>query len=269
MILKTALITGASSGIGKEFAHALARKQDCNLILVARDAEKLTAVKESIESIWKASTKTAAEAPFIIIESIDLASKPARDDLLLRLGRDQRTIDLLINNAGIVYRETFGSSDAALNNQMMDVNCAAPLHLCRMLLPNMQKNGAGSIINVCSTLALMPMPRFSCYAASKAFLLHFSVALANEVRDQGIKVLALCPGATDTPGHRARHPVGEKNLLGCMSAEKIATLGLKALENNSVVCIPGILNRLVFGALRIIPVTLSAKILGMLAVRNS
>lgn len=252
---KTALITGASSGIGRQFALSLAQTREWNLILVARDTENLIHVQQTIQALW------VTAGPSVTIESVDLAREADRTALM---GRLQATaIDLLINNAatgfGISALHRFTASDAKANEHMLNLNCIAPIHLCRLILPAMVARQSGAIINVCSRRALSPTPFLACYAASKTFLLHMSVALREETRGSGIKILAFCPSPTDTPGHR-NSTNGLKTLFRPMPAEHAVQAALKALENDAAVCVAGLMNKLVFGIFHRMPFALAARI---------
>ncbi len=248
MPTQTALITGASSGIGKEFALALAARGGWNLILVSRDTQRLAPVCEDIRNLWQ-------NDPTLVLktETADLTIESQRDHLIQR----NPTIDLLINNAGVGFGfsalATLDQTSANATTGMIDLHCAAPAHLCRLVLPGMLSRSKGSIINVCSRRALAPMPYLACYAATKSFLLYFSVALASEMRPRGIRVLALCPGSTHTKGNNNRKAA---------SATSVVTQALAALDKNKTIYITGLANRLVFNALRLLPMTWSAAFQG-------
>ncbi|WAT00968.1 SDR family NAD(P)-dependent oxidoreductase [Rouxiella chamberiensis] len=185
---KTALITGASSGIGLEFAHQLAAR-GVALILIARSREKLNALATEL-------TQKHGVATTVIVQ--DLAQAQANAALVARLNELRLSPDILINNAGFATYGFFEAQSVERQKEEVQINCLVPVELTHSLLPAMLTRGSGVIINVASTAAMQPDPYMAIYGASKAFLLSFSNALWAENRTRGIRVLALCPGATDT-----------------------------------------------------------------------
>ncbi len=186
--MATALITGASSGIGAEFARALARRQT-DLVLVARRAERLEELAERLHQ--EAGVRT-----WVVPQ--DLSLPDAGDTLQATIAAENLSIDMLVNNAGFGDYGEFASRDASKQLQMLDLNVRSLVELTHRFLVPMQERGTGSIINVASIAAFQPLPYMSVYAATKAFVLSFSEALWAENRDKGIKILALCPGPTET-----------------------------------------------------------------------
>ena len=185
---KTALITGASTGIGAEFAHVLARK-GCELILVARTESKLRDLADELSAQHNIKAHVIAQDL-----SDEWASRAIESEVK---ARDLR-VDILINNAGFATQGDFETTDAdALHGQVM-LNVTALVDLTRAFLPAMVERRSGIIVNVASTAAFLPLPTQAVYAATKAFVLSWSEALWAENRARGVKVLALCPGATDT-----------------------------------------------------------------------
>lgn len=184
-----ALITGASSGLGEEYARQLARR--CRrIVLVARRKERLL----DLENVLKGLN------PDLEVGSlqVDLAVAAERADMISRLAGTLWMPDLLVNNAGMGDYGEFGSADWDKLHQMIQVNATALTHLTHAFLPEMLSRGAGAIVNVSSLAADLPIPDFAVYAATKAYVTSFSEALRMEVRDRGVSVLAVCPGPVRT-----------------------------------------------------------------------
>lgn len=185
----TALITGASTGIGAEFAHELAARGS-HLVLVARSEDKLTALATEIR------TKTGVSVEVI---PADLANSEGVDGLIAELSARGIVVDALFNNAGF---GTFGdliSSEPDRIAQEVDLNVGALTRLTTRLLPGIAARPAGAIVNIASNAAFQPIPHMAVYAATKAYVLSFTQALWGELRGTSTRVLAVCPGATETP----------------------------------------------------------------------
>ncbi|MFZ4797940.1 MAG: SDR family NAD(P)-dependent oxidoreductase [Bacteroidia bacterium] len=217
---KWALITGASSGIGAEFAMQLAAL-NFNLVLVARRKEKLENL--SAELIAKNNIET-------LVISLDL-SKP---DFLETLMEQTNHLDigLLINNAGFAITGSFLNDQLENQLSLLDVNCKAPLILSHYFGNKMLVKGSGGIINIASTAAFLPLPYWSNYAASKAYLLSFSEGIWHELKDKGIDVLAVCPGPTQTEFAS----IANVNLNG-MTANDVVNYSLKNIGKKSSVIV--------------------------------
>ena len=185
---KTALVTGASSGIGAEFARVLARK-GCDLILVARSEDKLRALADELNA------KYGIEAHVIVQ---DLSDEWATRAVQSQVETRELRVDILINNAGFASQGDFETIDAERLHSQVMLNVTAVVDLTRAFLPAMLERKSGVIVNVASTAAFFPLSTQAVYGATKAFLLSWSEALWAENRERGVKVLALCPGATDT-----------------------------------------------------------------------
>lgn len=221
--MSTALITGASSGIGKAFAQQLAAR-NTNLVLVARSQEKLHQL-----------TKELQENHNIQVEVIvkDLTEPHAAQAIFDATQSKGLTIDLLINNAGFGDYGDFASSHGEKQIKIVHLNIVALVDLTHKFLPLMRQRQSGSIINVSSITAFQPMPYLSVYAASKAFIVSFSQALWAENRPYGIRVLVTCPGPIETNFFaEANFP---SNLAGSkeqmFTSEEVVQQSLKALEN--------------------------------------
>ena len=213
---KWALITGASSGIGTEFAKQLAAL-NFNLVLVARRKEKLENL--SAELIAKNKIET-------LVISLDLSSP----DFLETLKQQTSHLDigLLINNAGFAITGSFLNDKLENQLSLLDVNCKAPLILSHYFGNRMLSRGSGGIINIASTAAFLPLPYWSNYAASKAYLLSFSEGIWHELKHKGIDVLAVCPGPTQTEFAS----IAKVNFKG-MTANDVVNYALKNIGKKS------------------------------------
>ena len=185
---KTALITGASSGIGEQFARSLAAR-GANLVLVARRADRLDAIAKDIES------KTSSKVTTI---SLDLASVTAPAELVKIMSSKKVKVDVLINNAGFGTNARLQNQDLARISDEIALNVATLTQLTASFLPGMIKRDSGIIVNIASTAAYQAVPGMSVYAATKAFVLSFTEALWGELKGTQVKALAVSPGATAT-----------------------------------------------------------------------
>lgn len=225
-----ALITGASSGIGKAFAHVLATKKK-PLILTGREEAKLKTLAEELRS------REGIDVRFL---PIDLARSKELPFLPGKLQRMGITVDVLVNNAGF---GKYGSEDEikyedALN--MVNLNCRALLAMTKLFLPDMLKRGKGAIINIASTAGLAPWPKMSAYAATKAFVINYSQSLSQELKGKGIKVLCACPGPVATSfQERAGMKVDLKDYESYSDPQTIVEQTLAALKSNKDLVIVG------------------------------
>lgn len=224
------LITGASAGLGVEFARQLSA-DGARLVLAARRRDRLDAL--------------AAELGEARAVAIDLSEAGASQRLLADLEAHDEHVDLLVNNAGFGMVGAVAELDATRQRQMIDLNCGVLTELSRAVLPGMIARRRGGILNVASTAAFQAGPRFAVYSATKAYVLSFTEALHEEVLEHGIHVSCLCPGPTATEfGSVAGFTHGEKIDKVTMSAEEVVRLGLRGLDDNRAVVITGALNRL-------------------------
>lgn len=233
---KTALITGASGGIGEVFARQLAAR-GMNLILVARSEAKLRGIAEEL-------ARTHGIKADVVPSDL---SKPGAAAALHAATKGKNLgVDLLINNAGFGSFGRFESIEPRHESEMVQVNVAAPVELCHAYIPDMLARGGGAVINVASSAAFQPMAYFSSYAATKAFLLSFSEALWAEYRSRGLHVMAVCPGPTRTGFFEAtKSDVIEKvslfqNLM--MTSDQVVAQSLRALERRKHNVVTGWLN---------------------------
>src|SRR5919201_510439 len=194
---KTALITGASSGIGYELTQLFAR-DGYDLVLLARSQARLAQVADDLQHRYGVAVRVLA---------YDLAQPTAPTQIVAQLQQEDLAIEALVNNAGFATYGPFVATDLATELEMIQVNVVALTQLTKLLLPGMLQRRSGRILNVASTAAFQPGPLTAVYSATKAYVLSFSEALANEVRGSGVRVTALCPGPTRS-GFQRRAPTG-------------------------------------------------------------
>jgi len=245
------LITGASSGIGEEFARRLARDKR-NLVLVARSQDKLESLAAELAAAHGIQT-----VPLVF----DLTKEDAAQKLFDETARRNLDIDLLINNAGFGSLGAFTKFDAQRDAEMIDLNVKSLVALTHLYIRPMMTRRDGSVINVASTAAFQPVPFMATYAATKAFVLSFSEALAEEMRDYNVKVMALCPGATETDFFNAAQGARPPMRLVETPAQVVAT-ALHALKQGKPSVISGWSNFLVANSSRFFPRTLVTRIAG-------
>jgi len=238
---KSALITGASAGLGEEFALQLAQLGAARLVLVARRAERLTLLRARLLAV-RAGVQVETHA-------VDLANTEAVIQLTRDLDQAGFSPDILINNAGFGDLGLFETSDMAKIGQMLALNIDALTRLTHWALPGMLRRKQGWICNVGSTAGLIPLPTFAVYAATKAYVNSFSEALRVEVRGSGIEVLALCPGPVETEfGQVASRANGKRKFsppqFMCEPKEDVVRETLDALAFGHGRFIPGLLVRL-------------------------
>ncbi|MFN8389267.1 MAG: SDR family oxidoreductase [Bdellovibrionota bacterium] len=250
----TAIVTGASSGIGAEYARAFARRGKHDLWLVARRLDRLETLKAELQKIQADAGHSGCSVETI---GCDLGSPSARAELCRRLS-DLENIEFLVNNAGFGSYTSLLDSDVARELEMIHVNCDAPLELCRAALPRMVRNKRGRIINVCSTAAFLPIPYMSTYCGTKALLLNLSLALGAEVRKHGVTVLAHCPGPTVSEFHAAAGLKQKLRHIPAMATDVVVSQALAASEAGKSVLINGLRNRVLVAASRIVPLGLTA-----------
>lgn len=242
---KFALITGASAGIGRVFAEVLARRKIEKLVLVARRIDRLETLKSELQTNGFAGT--------ILTVSCDLRLDSERSRLKSEVDQAGIEIDLLVNNAGFGYVGKFLSDDPTNQLEMIETNCIAPVHLTQLFVPTMVKNKRGAVINVASVAAYPPLPYMATYGATKAFLLNWSVALSQELKRDGIKVLALCPGPTESDFHLVAGVESKIEVVKAMAAEPVVLAALDGFEYNHHVIVPGLQNKILVGLTRLLP----------------
>jgi short-subunit dehydrogenase len=248
-----ALVTGASSGIGEQFAYALA-KEGRNLVLVARREDRLTSVAETARKLGAGDIKIIAA---------DLSKRSAAVQLASRLELEQWEVDLLINNAGFGSRGRFTQLPLERELSEIELNVGAVVAMTRVFGAAMVQRGSGIIINVASIAGFQPVPFMATYAASKSFVVSFSLAIAGELTGTGVTVTALCPGPVPT---EFQSIAGIENLrippIGVVDAKTVAEQGLTAARRGKSLVVCGKLNSFMSGAARLFPRRLVARIAG-------
>lgn len=248
---KTALITGASSGIGAVFARELAAR-GMSVILVARSADRLQQLAGGLAR----RDRVRAEAI-----AADLSEPTSIARLIETIAQRGLTVDLLVNNAGFGLHGPFETLAAAREQQEVQVNIGALVALTHAVVPGMVARGTGGVINIASTLAFQPTPYMAVYGATKAFVLSFTHALVAEHRGTGVRFLALCPGPTATPFYEVS---GGKDVFGRMrmrTPEQVVSTGLRGFERGRSVVVDGVANRWLFRFTGGVPDGLGARML--------
>jgi short-subunit dehydrogenase len=245
---KIALITGASAGLGADFARQLA-KRGYALVLAARRKDRLE--------------KLANELGNARVVVIDLSKKDAAARLMADIEAAGEEAEILVNNAGFGLIGSFAELDAGRLRQMIDLNAGALTELCRAVAPHMIARRSGGILNVASTAAFQPGPKMAVYFATKAYVLSLSEALHEELKPHGIKVSCLCPGPTRTEfGEVAGF--GGNGLFDrvAMESPRVVAAGLAGLDKNHAVVVPGLLNKIAAASTRFAPRPIVRKIAG-------
>jgi short-subunit dehydrogenase len=239
---KWALVTGASSGIGKALAEALAAG-GTNLILTARRRERLDELANGLRNTHKIATE---------VFEADLTRPAAPAEIFEFTKEKGLAVDLLINNAGFGQYGELHTCETSRLLDMVQLNCSAVLHLTRLFLPEMVARRRGDVLIVASTASFQAVPYISTYAASKVFDLYLAEGLAEEMKPYGIRVCALCPGTTASEFHElAGHPPRTQGRSE--TAEKVAKTGLKALAEGKSYVISGLGNYLGAHGERLVP----------------
>jgi len=243
--MATALITGASSGIGLEFAEVFARNS-YNLVLVARSAGKLDELSTKLSSKYGVSVKVIAK---------DLSNLAAVDEIAGMLKQANISIDVLINNAGFGDFGFFAETAWEKELEMINLNMASLTYMTKTLLPAMMQRKSGKILNVASTAAFQPGPLMAVYYATKAYVLSFSEAIANELQGTGVSVTALCPGPT-TSGFQDKAAMNDSNLVKgkkLPTSKDVAEYGYAALMSGKTVAVHGAMNKMMAQSIRFTP----------------
>jgi len=244
----SALITGASSGIGREFARQLAGRAR-SLILVARREQRLNELRDELTQHHPNLR--------VHIRETDLAKLPQIEELKAWLEREKIDVDLLVNNAGLGDSGPFATSDPTRNEQMTVVNTIALTSLTRRLLPQMIARKRGGILNVSSSAGFLPIPKFAVYAATKAYVTSFSEALRAELRGTGVSVCVLCPGPVRTEFQEVANRPGEQPDSGPefvhVPVDQVVRDALAALEADRPLVIPGLAMKLGMSLVRLTP----------------
>src|SRR6266404_2320909 len=241
---QTALITGASAGLGYEFAQLFARDH-YNLVLVARSGPKLAELAEQLRQRHGIQVKTIP---------LDLGLPQASQTLFEETQRAGIHVDILVNNAGYGLSGEFAAIPLEESYGQIQLNVMALTLLTRLYLGPMLEHRVGKIMNVASTAAFQPGPLMAVYYATKAYVLSFSEALADELRNTGVSVTALCPGPTASGFQKKAHMEDSKLFSGkIMDAHTVARIGYRGLMTNKTVVIPGLRNKLLVEGERFVP----------------
>ena len=252
----SALITGASAGIGREFARQLAGRAG-SLVLVARRLERLQELRDEL-------TKKVPNLN-VHCRAVDLSQASEVDELRAWLESEKIAIDFLINNAGLGDRGTFATAEPQRIQEMLAVNILALTTLTRALLPAMIQRKRGAILNVSSSAGFLPIRKMAVYAASKAYVTSLSEALRGEVRRSGIVVTALCPGPVATEfsevaqrssGSRDKHSPTFMHV----PVEDVARAGLTGIEHNKPLVVPGIVMKIAMLLVRLTPMAILRRV---------
>jgi uncharacterized protein len=248
---KTALVTGASGGIGLELAKVFAREK-YNLILVARSGDKLNQLAADFAKQYGTQTQVIAK---------DLTIPTAPDEVFKEVQTSAITVDVLVNNAGFATYGRFAELDLQHELQMMQLNMVTLSHLTRLFLPAMVTRQSGKILNVASTAAFQPGPLMAVYCATKAYVLSFTESIAEEVRDSGVTIAALCPGGTES-GFQERAAMQDSKFVqgGLMKSDQVAEAGYQGLMAGKTIIIPGLTNKAVANLHRFLPRRLITRI---------
>ena len=245
------LITGASAGIGREFARQLARRAG-GFVLVARRTERLEQLRDELR-------KSNPDLN-VHIRAADLSKQEEITQLCEWLKREGVQVDLLINNAGLGDRGAFATSKPERIADMLQVNVVAVTVLTRALLPSMRARKRAAILNVSSCASFLPMPGFAVYAATKAYVTSFSEALAAELRDSGITVTALCPGPVhtefDTVAVRPDEPAQKAPEFTYVPVEQVVADAIAGVERARPIVIPGLVMKVAMFLARLTPMPL-------------
>lgn len=245
------LITGASAGLGAEFARQCARRGEA-LVLVARRRDRLEALKAELGGD-------------VSLVAADLSLPGAPADLLGKVAARGLEISRLINNAGFGLAGRFDRQPAERQTEMIDLNVRALTELSRAVLPAMLARGRGGILNVASTAAFQPGPHMAVYYATKAYVLSFTEALHQELKGTGVKVSALCPGPVATEFFDVANVHGLLRRLAA-DAPSVVRAGLRGLDRDKAVVIPGGRNKVLAQSHRIMPRALMRRVIARIKV---
>jgi len=240
---ETALITGASSGIGLDLAKLMA--PSFHLIITARSQGELENIARELE---------AAHGNHVHVIPADLAKSDAPQQVFSEIERRGLQVDILVNNAGFGSYGAFAESDHQTDLDMIQVNVIALTSLAKLALPGMLARKRGRIMNVASTAGFQPGPLMAVYYATKAYVIMFSEAIANELKGSGVTVTCLCPGATATKfAGRAKMEESRLFKMGAMKSRDVARAGYKAMMAGKSLVIPGVINRAIAMSVRFSP----------------
>ena len=245
MALTTALVTGASSGIGYEISRVLA-SQGHDLVLVARGEENLRQLARYLEREYQINTHYIAA---------DLSDANSAQAIYDKVKQENIPVDILVNNAGSGYWGPFTALETERDIQALQTNVVALTQLTKLFSRDMVKRGLGKILNIGSVAGFMPGPFMAVYHASKAYVVSFSLALRSELKGTGVSVTAFCPGPTSSGFHNIAGTIDLPILkkVNMMGSAQVAKLAVKAMHKRKSVEVPGLLNKLAVLAPRLLP----------------
>lgn len=242
---KTVLITGASNGFGMEFAKLFA-KDGYNMVLVARSVDRLRELGYSLQDEHQLQQ--------VCIVQSDLSRREAPQEIYDQLKQNGVHVDVLVNNAGVGVHGFFHETELDRELDLIQLNITSLVHLTKLFLKDMVARNEGKILNLASIVSFMPSPLMAVYAASKAFVLSFSEALQNEVKDKNITITALCPGASDTYFFKRADAENSRAANGPLSSpEDVARDGYAALMKGETRIISGVMNKVQAGISNVLP----------------
>ena len=237
------LITGASEGMGREFAR-LFSQNGYPLVLVARNKTRLDTLAKELSANDRVDVRTLSK---------DLSLPTAPEELKTAIDDQKIAIEILVNNAGFGVHDLFHHADWKATEDMLNLNMITLTHLTRLFLPEMLRRGYGKILNVASTAAFQPGPFMACYFASKAYVLSFTEALAEELSGTGVTVTAFCPGPTRTQFQKRSHTENIRENSFAMEAAPAAEAAYCGLMKGKRLVIPGFTNKLLAVLVRLFP----------------
>lgn len=249
---KTVLITGSAHGIGYQLAYIFAR-HSYNLVLIDKDAEKLRTIADDFINRLGISVK-------ILVKDLSISTSP--EEIFNELQTAGIKIDVLVNNAGIGTYGVFSETNLTQELKLLQINIVSLTHLTKLFLKDMINQGYGKILNVASVAAFQPGPLMAVYFASKAYVLSFSEAIANELEGTGVTVTALCPGPTASKFQKSAAMEESKisHVNRMMTTESVAKIGYDSLMANKTIAIPGIRNQILARSVRFAPRNIVTKI---------
>nr|WP_295773075.1 SDR family oxidoreductase [Rhodoferax sp.] len=258
----TALITGASSGIGEALAGCFAAAQH-DVILVARSEGKLKTVADNLASKHGVN---------VTVQPSDLSKPGAAARLLATLSHKHSSVDVLVNCAGVLEQGAFTAIDHAKHQNIIDLNISGLTAMLSAFVPGMVERGRGRVLNVASVAAFQPVPTLASYSASKAYVLSLSESLAEELRGTGVTVTTLCPGITAT--NMLKQAAGANDKLGQLpeflvgDVQQVADMAFAATMKGDAICVPGVINQAAMIASRSTPKWLVRRIGGLIGRRS-
>jgi len=258
MSIKTALVTGGASGLGYEFALLLAQDSH-NLILIDIDSDKLIETKNELESKYSIKVTTLTK---------DLSIQNISEEIFEEIGNTP--IDVLINNAGFGLFGTFAETDWSREAAMLNLHIMTTTHLTKLVLKGMVERKSGKILNMSSLAGFQPGPLMTIYYASKAYILSFSEAIANELKGTGVTVTVLCPGQTKTSFQEVVSEKASENKIsfnmGC--PKEVAAYGYQQMNKGKIVVVPGTINKVLSQLPRVFPRNMAANIVRKIQEKN-